>query len=335
LDDVLDGHIVSAAFNFWGIENLNQSFRKNKIPTTLLRLLTAEEQLRWLLETARNIKQLMFSNKAVNEHIGSLRDSLQVQQVNDETVSNAFKDKVFTCTNSNCGKQFKSRTVFVKHFSTCQRDMLIENKPDADTAMCTKQDSLIMHLMLLRDLTDAYRMCDGDRVFRNIKLIFLYCFETGHIKYRLWMFRMMAYEKAILSHKKAFEYKWNLCVNMNGGINGNIPDDNLVEIHVKQLKTLLSGQGANVCFQSAKLASVIMKKIDCVKRNLQQYCNIEHNVGHRSQVDKSKDVLLIAQELNRHETATKSLYKDPILKVQATKLHKWLTEQALIAATIL
>ncbi len=330
----MDGYILSAAFNYWGIEKLDQTFRKNKVPTTLLRVLTADEQLQWLLETARKVKQLLYSNDAVNAHIDSLRNSLHVEQVNDETIADAYKDNVYTCFGNKCCKKFKTRTGFVKHLNNCHCDILI-NKPDTDIATCTKQDSLLMHLFLLRDLNDVYRMADGDRVFRDIQLVFLYFFETGHTKYRLWMFRMMAYEKAILSPRKAFEYKWNLSVNMNGGVDGNIPDDNLVEIHVKQLKTLLSSQGANVSFDSAKLASVTMKKINSVKHNLQMYCNIDQTVGHRSQVDKSKDVLMIAQELHKHQTANKSLYKDPVLKVQASNLRSWMSDQVLIAATLL
>ena len=205
--------------------------------------------------------------------------------------------------------------------------------PEHKSATCTQQDSLLMHIFLLKDLADAYRMADGNRIFRDIKFAFLYFFETGHIKYRLWLFRMMAYEKAILSERKAFEYKWNVCANMNGRVDGNIPDDNLVEIHVKQLKSLLSAQGANVSYESAKLASVTMNAINIIKHNLLKFCNVDQNVGHRAMVDKSNDVLLIAQELCK--VINKPVFKDPILKVQAPSLHDWLSHQVLIASTFL
>ena len=76
-------------------------------------------------------------------------------------------------------------------------------------------------------------------------------FSTGQVKYRLWLWHMMAFEKAIWSSRKAFEYKWNTTCNVNGGAERNIPDDNLVELHVKMLKEQLACQGSRVSFESA------------------------------------------------------------------------------------
>lgn len=41
---------------------------------------------------------------------------------------------------------------------------------------------------------------------------------------------------------------WGVCSGHN------IPDDNLVELHVRKLKELLRQQGGNVSFESAKVA---------------------------------------------------------------------------------
>ena len=44
------------------------------------------------------------------------------------------------------------------------------------------------------------------------------------------MWRKLAYYLTLLSPDAAFEYKWNIIVNLIGGIDNNIPDDNLVEL---------------------------------------------------------------------------------------------------------
>ena len=71
--------------------------------------------------------------------------------------------------------------------------------------------------LLCRELHDAYKMGDGSRVFRDIKFLMLH-FDRGHnIKYRLWMFRMLAYDLALLSEHERFIYRNNLAINMVGG----------------------------------------------------------------------------------------------------------------------
>jgi hypothetical protein len=150
---------------------------------------------------------------------------------------------------------------------------------------------------------------------------------------------MLAYDMSLLSPRKAFEYRWNVSANINGGIEGNIPDDNLVEINVKMLKELLRAQGPNVSYTSAKDACLSMQYIDTVKRNLIKSAGISKKTGKRTDVDKMFDVLSIAAEIvksqkdslvNEHE-----YHKDPVLRVTSTALHSWITEQKLIAAAVM
>lgn len=44
------------------------------------------------------------------------------------------------------------------------------------------------------------------------------------------------HDLTLLTERAAFEYRWKLCVNNNGGIYANIPDDNHVEHDVNCLK---------------------------------------------------------------------------------------------------
>lgn len=73
-----------------------------------------------------------------------------------------------------------------------------------------------------------------------------------HTKYRLWLWRMQAYETAILSPRQVVEYKWNCTANTHGGKGKNIPNDNLVETLVQKIKKKLREQGSNITHNSAQ-----------------------------------------------------------------------------------
>ena len=48
----------------------------------------------------------------------------------------------------------------------------------------------------------------------------------------------------------AYEYKWNCSANLCGGIDHNIPNDNLVELLVQAVKKKVYAQGANASYDS-------------------------------------------------------------------------------------
>jgi hypothetical protein len=67
------------------------------------------------------------------------------------------------------------------------------------------------------------------------------------------MIRIIALEKDLLSPREAFEYKWSVCYNIQGGTGKNIPNDNMVEIQVTILKEALKNLGPNVNYDTARL----------------------------------------------------------------------------------
>ena len=73
----------------------------------------------------------------------------------------------------------------------------------------------------------------------------LKAWTLGHTKYRLWLWRMLVYEIAMLTPLESFEYKWNTCVNFQGGVRKNIPNDNAVELQDGTIKKHLQQEGSN------------------------------------------------------------------------------------------
>lgn len=72
--------------------------------------------------------------------------------------------------------------------------------------------------LLLRDTNDAYKIGDGNRVTTNAKFQMLLSRVGKHNKYKLWLFRYLAYIKCTLSPKMANEYMWNCSANLQGGM---------------------------------------------------------------------------------------------------------------------
>ena len=202
-----------------------------------------------------------------------------------------------------------------------------------DTNM-TRTESMIHYILLIRDLNDAYKHCDGDRVFIDAKFVLLQYFSTPHVKYKLWMWRMLAYNLTVLSPAAAFEYKWNISVNLIGGIDNNIPDDNLVELCVKKVKDLLQFQGPNVNFNSAQTACASMTYIDKIKNNIKQNVGLSNRDGQRSDIDKDNDILKIAYEYCNRLT-TETMCASYIDKIESEKFYNWCTDQNKFMSAVL
>ena len=191
-------------------------------------------------------------------------------------------------------------------------------------------------MLLQRDLWDTYSYCDSDRVFINIKLAFLHFLTTEHNKYRQWLFRMLAYDIALLNPQKAFENRWNASVNLSGGVGNNFPDDNLVELYVRKLKDLLHAQGSNLTFQSAKVVFASMDYCCEIKDKLRSCTEVHKRYSSRPAVEKESDIVEMAKELNSAiiDQSDKQSVCNYVQSIEPQELFDWFTEQSKILAAV-
>lgn len=110
---------------------------------------------------------------------------------------------------------------------------------------------------------------------------------------------MITYIIAILDTKESFEYKWNMTVNLKGGIKNNIPNDNCVEIQVHNIKSQLNTQGANKSFQSARLICMTTQVVDGIKDQLMKSTKTVKSRSTRPTVDKTGDIVTIVKVLRQ------------------------------------
>lgn len=154
-----------------------------------------------------------------------------IQEIHDPLTKN------YTCT---WLKEYKTLGFFKRHL--IKEHNWIFDVPEQDQSQ-SKTDlialyraSFMKNALMLRDTYNAFRMGDGDRILRNSKFEMLCASVRGHTKYKLWLWRFQAYVTAILIQKEAKEYLWNCTASKNGGTEKNIPNDNMMELHVQLVK---------------------------------------------------------------------------------------------------
>ncbi|XP_060570844.1 uncharacterized protein LOC132729119 [Ruditapes philippinarum] len=165
----------------------------------------------------------------------------------------------YKCPHENCEKKYKQFHRLKRHLKEKHNTSININPPQHTSSNSSSYygvfnvaSAFVKVCLLFRDTEDAYKMGDGNRLIRYAKYKMLHFYQGHHIKYRLWMWRVLAYYISILSEKEAYEYKRNMSFNMGRGVGHLIPNDNLVEINVHLLKDQSRKMGANITFEGCR-----------------------------------------------------------------------------------
>lgn len=239
----------------------------------------------------------------------------------------------YSCTY--CQKRYKTKGMFKRHLHQKHGlDFLPpqnENQSPKKDHIAVWRSSFMKMALLLRDTEDAFKFGDGDRIFRNAKFEMICAGVANHTKYRLWLWRLIAYECAILTPKQAMEYKWNCTASTSGGKGKNIPNDNLVETFVRKIKKKLKEQGSNVSYESARKIALAMQVQDDIQSNFHPSCTERYG-----NVDKTEDVKIIMAELQaasvfkwiecREYYAFRG-FVDIFSRLKIADFHKWIVQQ--------
>jgi uncharacterized C2H2 Zn-finger protein len=316
-----------------GIEDISGS--SSYIP--IFNLMNNEQKVNWLFNQAEIIlKALSIDN---HDTVDSLKNHLRLLDIDATNVQRMKHEDVFKCY---CGKEYKREGNFRKHLSVIHKWEFHSPSKAKDVSGGQEAVSCFLRMaLLLHDTNDSYKMADGERCLRNSKLEWLYARSVKHFKYQLWLWRMISYVIALLSPRESFEYKWNICQNLEGGINNNIPNDNCVELQVHKIKRQLQTQGANKSFDSAKLVTLTIQVVDALKKNLNYENETVRSARIRPGVDKSIDIKTIAsciinkakwtgQKID-FEWTSFSKFRSPLDAIDTVKLHDWIVENKKVA----
>ena len=327
IDDVTDGYIVGTFLDTLDMDEISST--PSHAP--VFSLMNDMEKTDWVLCAAKTVVETLgICNFGT---VNQMRENLQALDLDDSQMDAMKNNNLFEC--ALCGKTYTKSGWFKKHLEMIHRWKFCSVQ-NMDADLNPVQSFLLMSL-LLRDTCNAYQMGDGNRIVRNAYMEWLYASAVKHYKYKLWLWRMISYIIAILDTQDSFEYKWNMTVNLKGGIQNNIPNDNCVEIQVHNIKSQLNTQGANKSFESAKLICMTTQVVDGIKNLFMNTTKTVKSRSTRPSVDKTRDVTAIVKVL-RQKGQVKDLkwesfskFKEPLHCINSTDLHDWIKNQKRIA----
>ncbi|XP_052684053.1 uncharacterized protein LOC128164304 isoform X4 [Crassostrea angulata] len=335
VEDALDAFILGATMDVMGLNDLNGS--PQQWNPSILSLYSNKKQLSWL----RNLAETVI-NKHINlqgtTHLQDLVEEAAKLDSQNDMLHSMFDAAInqYICT---CQKKYSKIGHFKRHLEKEHNwhfPTAAPKEPKKEDKVAVWRSSFMKAALILRDTCDAYEMGDGNRIFLNAKFEMLYANVAGHTKYQLWLWRMMAYEQAILTPKQAFEYKWNTTANLNGTIDGNIPNDTLVDICVQLVKKKIKEQDSNFTFDSAKNTALSCQIQDELRESNRHQVSITPFGKSRTKARKSSDINLMLTELmagnifkniqGRQFKNFKNM-KDVFEKVNLHKLYIWISKQ--------
>ncbi|XP_061187058.1 uncharacterized protein LOC133195217 [Saccostrea echinata] len=327
IQDVTDSYIVSTFLDIMDMEEVTS--QPSHAP--VFSLMNNDNKMEWITNVATDVLNALGLNSW--KSFLDIRSHLVDLSTDDVQIDAMKQDLSFSC--AMCGKTYIRKSWLKKHLLKKHNWIFheITELSDPDQPLT----SFLRMSLLYRDTCDAYKMGDGDRIMRNAKFEWLYASALSHSKYKLWLWRMLTYVNSILPPDQAFEYMWNMTVNLKGGIYNNIPNDNCVELQVRNIKRELNTQGANKSFQSAKTICMTTQVIDSIKDQLLRTTKIVKSSRHRPDVDKTVDIITMVKSLRSKGPVSDlcwesfSKFKDPIHQIDILKLHEWINEQKNIA----
>ncbi|XP_062573983.1 uncharacterized protein LOC134235829 [Saccostrea cucullata] len=335
VEDCLDAFILAAAMDIMGMNELDDQPKEFR-PPPLIQTASCDEQYSWLSSLAQEIleRHVKLDKDKNPQQIAA--EAMELDQ-NSALIQEMYDPltRKYTCT---CAKEYKSLGFFKRHLVKEHNWTfdVPEKNPSETDLIASYRGSFMKNALLLRDTYNAFRMGDGNRISRNTKFEMLCASVRGHTKYKLWLWRFQAYITAILTPKQAEEYLWNCTASTSGGVGNNIPNDNLVELHVQLVKKLIKEQGGNFTYQSAKKAALSAHLQKEMKENLEGNVAAASSGRSRTKTDSSSDLYLILKELVaagvfRYEVGRKydsfSNFKDVYQRINLPELHAWITKQ--------
>jgi uncharacterized C2H2 Zn-finger protein len=331
IEDVTDGYIIAALLDLMDMETVDSS--PKKVP--LFSLMDDDTKVQYVLDLSSQVLQAY--DVCRYDELQDIRENMEaLDSDHQKLLLLKHDDRSFKCPQ--CDKAYERAAWLRKHLQkkhdwTFHRSKLELSSKSAKKEITNPIRTFLFMSLLYRDTCDSYRLGDGDRIVLNAKLEWLYASTVNHIKYKLWLWRMLAYIIFVLDPKEAFEYKWNMTVNLMGGIENNIPNDNCVEIQVHKIKHALNAQGPNKSFDSAKTICMTSQVVDGIKQNVMKSSRTQRSNRSRSVVDKSKDIVTIAKALRKNGYASDikwesfQNFRDPLSCMDLIKLNEWANNQ--------
>ena len=330
VDDVTNAYIIGTFLDNMEMESLSSVPNARSVP--VFSLLSSDQITSCLMQEAEKIVDCLQLNNFRN--LNFLNDEISKLDADQATLNSMMSETGYAC--AICGKMYSKTGWFKKHLQKKHGFVF------SDVSVCTLNANpvnfFLQMSLILRDTIDSYKMGDGDRIVRNAYFEWLYASSLRHTKYANWLWRMISYVDAVLTPAESAEYKWNMTVNLKGGAQNNIPNDNCVELQVGNIKRQLNTQGSNKSFQSAQNICMTTQVVEDIMENLQRTIKSVKSRRIRPEVDKTCDIVKMVEHLRKNGSVQDirwehfSSFKAPIDKINPNNLFEWIGKQQQIAS---
>ena len=328
VDDVTDAYIIGTFLDIMEMDSLAST----PVGLPVFSLMNSNKINEWITGKAKEVIDVLQLNDFSS--LNQLQEDMKRLDADETVLKSMLSEGIYTCVL--CGKAYTKAAWFKKHLQK-KHSFTFSSPVQSSNEVNPVQCFLFMSL-LLRDTSDSYRMGDGERIVRNAYFEWLYASSLHHTKYALWLWRMISYVDAVLSPQESVEYKWNMTVNMKGGIQNNIANDCCVELQVQNIKKQLNTQGSNKSFKSAQRICMTTQVVEGIMDQLQLTIKSVKPKKSRPNVDKTSDILKMVTHLRKHGPVRSvrwesfSSHQDPLHKIRAGVLFDWIGNNQKIAS---
>lgn len=190
--------------------------------------------------------------------------------------------------------------------------------------------------LLMMEFRDAVHEGDGERILRCWKFMLPYFYATGHTKYTLEAFHLLAHVHAAASPRLAHQIMWSRTVNTRGRQGLNIPIDLHMEHLNRCLKDSIIGLGANITENVVVQSSKSLKGIVDVCSNFDHISGVTPESIHHTKKGSQADRDLVLAELTlksrvfdyipgrqHHSTSFSALSANIAQAIDAGSLFEW------------
>ena len=293
----IEARIVAAAMSILGLQTMNGTPSKTKLPPNLE---TAYDKKCFLdILSYQVVDTFVMNEKALK--------SIALQQKYNDWLSECnpkTNDGRYKCRLSTCDKTFrydgKIRKEHEKiHGFHSQQDQK-DQRDLANDDMMNYQCSLLEFGMIQLNFHDAILEGDGERVLQCWKFMLPYLRKDGAAsrKYAVEALYLLLQTHALLPERDAHRLIWNRFHKARRGQGGNIPLDMALEHNNLLLKTIMRKLGSNATNKTA--LDRLVKALHANKALLDNYdvfCGVIKRSGKHFAKSAEKDLHKIIAEL--------------------------------------
>ncbi|XP_078686624.1 uncharacterized protein LOC144919205 [Branchiostoma floridae x Branchiostoma belcheri] len=188
--------------------------------------------------------------------------------------------------------------------------------------------------LLIKNLKDATREGDGERVARCLKMALLFFRAYGHTKYAMGTFLFFVRVEALLPANLAHSLKWNRFINTAGGKGRNIPLDLRLEQMNNLLKAFLKHLGPNLNETTAARIADCIGQLEAILKRIDSDLGVTRARGYHHKGDPTEDIFKLVEQYEqanvleyqpgRQYNAFPGFQRDLLAKLNVSQMAYWM-----------